>query len=401
MLFFRKKQTESLSGEMSERLQRYEDQHRLLIQTIHALLLCLKDFAISADEIRSEGFKRDVETLADTFALQRDPEKAKELFEKRKLMIKSYIERQQEYLKEKDGELRGIIEMLTRALATLDCENENYNQQIFEQSNRIERITQLDDIKQVKRALQEEVEQVRKTVREKQEHDRKQIETLSREVSSLEKELRRARMDSRRDDLTGLYSREAFERYLSGLIERKNSKSVSFSLLFIDIESYGKMKKTYGPGIGDRIVLALAQQCRKFFSDDEFIARYAEELIAVVLPGSFSAAGIRKQARKLSKAIARVRYSVDDVQKDHVLSFSVHIGISTYRPGDTKETVTARALTALANLPTSGKNRVVCERGNLLLNVRLRFQRILLVRRFKVQGPGFKVEDSGARGQDG
>lgn len=361
MPLFRKRNKEFQQTEqVREDLVRSEERQQLLLHVIRRLLLFLKDFTLNLEEIRSDDFKKDIDDLTDRFTLESNTNAVGVAFEKRIQTIKSYINRQNDHLQQKEKELKDIIELLTKALATLDYENEEYNQRIFAQSEKIERITQLDDIKQIKSVLREEVEQIRRSVREKQEHDRKRIQSLSRKVSSLEAELQRVKTGSLRDSLTGLYSREAFERSVEGLTDHAGTLSSSFSLVLLEIRNYKAMKEAYGPKIGDRIVLAIARQCGKFFDRDEFVARYGEEIFAVVLPGS-PLGSTSKRAKELNKIIAQSRYSVDDVHEGHVLSFSVIIGISAWRSGDRAETVIGRALDALAEAKRSGRNQVVGE----------------------------------------
>ena len=45
-------------------------------------------------------------------------------------------------------------------MVTLDSENQEYNQKILKQSENIEEITRLDDIKKLKKALIQEIEQI-------------------------------------------------------------------------------------------------------------------------------------------------------------------------------------------------------------------------------------------------
>ena len=227
-------------------------------------------------------------------------------------------------------------------------------------------------------ALQDEVAQIRTAVREKKETDRKRIDSLSQQVSSLESELKRARKETLRDGLTGLYSSEAFDRFLGKSLGDVAGANSRFSLMILEIDGFAKMKKTYGEKIGDRIELAIAQQSRKFFGDDDIVARYGDGRFAVLLPHQ-SLKGAAKQAKQLNKLIAKARYSVDDVHEGHVLSFTISIGVSAARPGDSTKMLLDRAITALAEAQNSGRNRVASESAGMLVFVRAFFRRRLVI----------------------
>jgi diguanylate cyclase len=122
-------------------------------------------------------------------------------------------------------------------------------------------------------------------VQAKQAQNKEKIERLSKQVSSLKTDLNKVKKDTLRDGLTGLYTREVFERYLNTLIERNTLEAAPFSVFVLGVDNYSKIKRTYGSKIGEQAVLAIAQQCQKFIKEDDFLARYNEKTFAVVLPG--------------------------------------------------------------------------------------------------------------------
>jgi diguanylate cyclase len=375
MDFFRKhKEATFDKEELMTKFNNCEERQRFFLHTVRALLVFLKDFTLDFKEINAEGFKKQLNELAECFNSEKKTEKIESFFEKQKKDILAFIHRQKEYLAEKEKELKSIIELLTKTLATLDYENEEYNQRIYEQSEKIEQITFLNDIKQIKAALQEEAEQIRKVVQEKQANDKEKIERLAKQVSSLKTELNKVKKDTLRDGLTGLYTREAFEKYVSTLIERNTVEAAPFSMFVLGVDNYSKIKTTYGSKIGDRAVLAIAQQCQKFIKEDDFLARYNEETFAVVLPGVPLKKALH-QARQLCQSIAKARYAVNDVQEGHVLSFTVSIGVSAHRSDDTLTTLLARVTSALDEAQRSGESQVVSEKGGTFFLIRAIFRR--------------------------
>ena len=67
-----------------------------------------------------------------------------------KIIILAYIEREKGYLRDREGEFKNIIEMLTTGLTTLTDENQAFNRRIYERSGKLEKITYLDDIRKIK-----------------------------------------------------------------------------------------------------------------------------------------------------------------------------------------------------------------------------------------------------------
>jgi diguanylate cyclase len=176
-----------------------------------ALLAFVRDFSMDLKEIRSSDFKDDMVELSSKFASEAKLKKIRSHFEREKDYIADYIELHKKYLTDREGGLKDIIEILTTAMVTLDTENQQYNQKILQQSEKIEQITFLGDIKKVKQALIEEIEQIRETVKEKQNRDSVKLDSLSKQVSTLNMQLEKVRAESLTDGLTGVYNRKAFD----------------------------------------------------------------------------------------------------------------------------------------------------------------------------------------------
>lgn len=224
----------------------------------------------------------------------------------------------------------------------------------------IEQITRLDDIKKVKQALINEIENIQKTVREKQDHDSKQLKILSKRVNTLNLELKKAKVDSVTDGLTGIYNRKAFDRYINDRVRQNTAAGNTFAILMVDIDNFKEINDAYGHPIGDRVLLAVAHKCRNLIRHEDFIARYGGEEFVIVLPYASMRNAIKK-ARLICKVISDTRYSLEDVKAGHVLSITVSIGVSIFQAGDTDKTLIDRADQALYIAKRTGKNRVVSE----------------------------------------
>ncbi len=360
-LAFRKEQADAADPkELPQALGKYRKKHEFFLVSINALLQFIKDFSLDIQEIKSEVFKKDINELKAKFKRDEKLKKTQSSFHKHKKRIRKFIDRQKQYLAEREKELKDIIDLLTNAMVTLDTDNQQYHQKIYEQSEKIEQITRLDDIKKVKQALINEIETIRKTVRDKQERDNKQLKILSKQVSTLNLELKKAKVDSVTDGLTGIYNRKAFDGYINERVQQNTMTRTSFAILMVDIDNFKNVNDSYGHSTGDRVLLALAHKCRSLIRHEDFIARYGGEEFIIVLP-NVSLRNAVKKANLICKAISDTCYSLEDVKAGHILSITVSIGISTYQEGDTAKTVIDRADRALYIAKRAGKNRVVSE----------------------------------------
>jgi diguanylate cyclase len=241
---------------------------------------------------------------------------------------------------------------------TLGDENQAFNAKLYQRSARLEEITYLNDLRKVKEELKQEVEHLKHSIRAKQLQDARRLEALTHEVESLKVDFHKAKQDALTDGLTGVYNRLAFDTQIARLMERNTVTPMPFSLLMTDIDNFKHINDTYGHPVGDRVILAVAQQCKASVRRDDIVARYGGEEFAVLLPGASLRHGLKK-ARILCKTIASTRYALHVDRPETALLFTVSIGVSACQPGDTVASVVERADQALYTAKRLGKNRAV------------------------------------------
>ena len=343
--------------ECADRLKDLEQRFDAYARVIRTLLSQLKDFSMDIKDIDGEGFRRTIDRFGEQFFQQTRIKRIDRIFDRQNASVAAYIDQQKAYLEERDRELRNIIDLLTRAMASINSENDAYHRQILAQGEQLEQITRLDDIRKIKSALEREVLSLRETVQAKQADERIRIESLSSRVATLQEELQIAKEESMRDGLTGAYNRRAFDRRIKALTDQHPSRPKGYSVLLLDIDDFKRINDTYGHPIGDRVILALADVCRQMIRRDDFLARYGGEEFMVILPGA-SRRNAAKKARQLCQIIARTRYALSDDDPSR-LSITVSIGVAAFGRGDNAESLIARVDKALYQAKTEGKNRVV------------------------------------------
>ncbi len=357
-LFYRPTNPELEIDQLVEKGLLFQEKSDVFLRSIDALLHFLKSFAIDVKEIHADRFKSSVDDLNGHFNSEERPKRIELKFEQEKSKILSFIEHQHAYIADREKELRDIIDLLTKAMASLDVENREFYNRVHDQSEKMEKITRLDDIKKIKSALAHEVNQMREIVDIKKDQDRRKVQLLAGQVDSLREELEKTRAKSMTDGLTGVYNREAFDEVLADLIERSRVMNTSFSLLLLDLDDFKKINDTYGHLIGDRVLMAFSQKCRSAIRGDDYLARYGGEEFAILLPGA-NLNNALKKGRQICDTIASARYATSTEQNDDYLSVTVSIGVTAFHKKDTPEQVIERADKALYKAKRGGKNRVV------------------------------------------
>ncbi len=167
----------------------------------------VENFSVSADELATDAFRKEILELAEAFRARRPKERLALLFDRSVPNIVDFIRRQKIYLDDRESGLRDIIDLLTKAMAAIYADNEDYIDKVIAHGERIDSLTRLEDIREIKASLFREVEHLRETASQKRRNDAREVEHLAGQVNALNHELRRAIEASRRDGLTGVYNR--------------------------------------------------------------------------------------------------------------------------------------------------------------------------------------------------
>lgn len=167
----------------------------------------------------------------------------------------------------------------------------------------------------------------------------------------LESELRRL---ATTDSLTGLPNRRHFLELAQSERQRAVRHGHELSLLMVDVDYFKSINDTYGHGVGDEVLRALAGMISDSLREEELVGRLGGEEFAVLLPetgleGALDAAG------RLRERVSRAPVATG--QGD--LDVTVSIGVSNWREAEeTVESLLIRADEALYAAKNEGRDRV-------------------------------------------
>lgn len=125
---------------------------------------------------------------------------------------------------------------------------------------------------------------------------------------------------SRRDGLTGLYSRKAFFNSAEE-IDKKNPPE-SYAVLMVDIDFFKKINDTYGHAAGDVAIIQLARLLAKHVRATDVVGRYGGEEFCIVLRNC--AVSHTENFAKELVAIAAAQKIM--ISKDKEIGFTISVG---------------------------------------------------------------------------
>jgi len=162
------------------------------------------------------------------------------------------------------------------------------------------------------------------------------------------------------DKLTTLYSRVMLEAVLAKELDRAGRFGLALSLILFDVDRLSSINQEHGYGVGDRILERLGILFRTYFRAHDWVARYAEDSIAVLLTGT--------DAAKASELAEGARLAVEDRLgfTDHRTDRMVRVTVSAAVlnlsgvPGTIldSERVLAEAERTVDRAKQQGRNRV-------------------------------------------
>ena len=176
-------------------------------------------------------------------------------------------------------------------------------------------------------------------------------QNLKTYFNTLEKELQLQINKGKIDTLTKLYNRRVLEDLKNKL--EKFPKDYPYSLIMLDIDHFKKINDNYGHLIGDKVLAKLGEIIKNCIRQKDIPIRYGGEEFLIFLPKT-SLETAKSIAERLRKTIENLEIPID---KNNVIKFTVSLGVTHKKPGETLKEVIKRADKALYISKRRGRNK--------------------------------------------
>ncbi len=184
------------------------------------------------------------------------------------------------------------------------------------------------------------------------EEGRTLIASVMRDITERKHEENRIRYQANYDLLTDLPNRNFFVQHLDESISLAYRQSVSFSLLFIDLDRFKWVNDTLGHDAGDLLLQEVAKRMKHCIRTTDTLGRLGGDEFTAILY-DISPNGTRIVARKILDELARPFWL-----KGSQAQISGSIGITMYpSDGENKEILLKNADMAMYVSKNAGKNR--------------------------------------------
>jgi diguanylate cyclase len=328
------------------------------------MLELVGELVADSQTLNTHGFRQRLQRHRDDLAAAADPMAIEQCAAECAANCREFFRRSAVFAAERESEIKGLIETLTAAIDKLAGEAVSVNRQLTGHTDRFHSLVELEDIRDLKRRISQEVSALNLFVSEKQQRDEAYYSKLTKRIDVLQARLVETEEAAALDPLTQIANRGTFDQALRRSIARYAQTDRPFVLALFDIDNFKRVNDTFGHVVGDRVLLAAARSLSSQVRGEDLVARYGGEEFAVLMVGS-SLRQAEPRLTEILRTIAAGVYDFDHQGTTAQLSYTMSAGATECAGGDTPEGVVKRADEALYEAKHRGKNCVVCRRVSL------------------------------------
>ena len=176
------------------------------------------------------------------------------------------------------------------------------------------------------------------------------VDGVSNDITQRKEHERHIKYLANYDELTGLPNRNLFADRLTQWLHHARRTGQLLAVVFVGIDRLKRINDSFGHGIGDRLLYALAQRLKALVLEGDTLARFAGDEFTLLLPQASGPDAVAATARRILKSVG-APFEIDGRE----LHVSVSLGISLYpNDGEDLESLTQHADTAMFRAKANG-----------------------------------------------
>ncbi len=175
------------------------------------------------------------------------------------------------------------------------------------------------------------------------EHLRSAVEEVSRERTI--------------DTLTGLKNSKAVQCYMDDWLAEHPQRQIT--AIAIDIDCFSQLNDSFGPLVGDVILMKIAKKISTYVSQSGLPVRVGGEEFLILLP-DVDIYAAQEVAEKVRQGVEKMKF-VSSRSGRMLPSVTISLGISSYRDNEQLDLFVGRADNALSHAKSTGRNKVISE----------------------------------------
>eukprot|EP01093_Parvamoeba_rugata_P019175 TRINITY_DN846_c0_g1_i1.p2 TRINITY_DN846_c0_g1~~TRINITY_DN846_c0_g1_i1.p2 ORF type:complete len:503 (+),score=98.31 TRINITY_DN846_c0_g1_i1:5181-6689(+) len=182
------------------------------------------------------------------------------------------------------------------------------------------------------------------------------IDQLQSQTQTYKKKLAEQLKLSQTDPLTRLPNRQAYNEKLTKAYQNWQENGQSLTVAVLDIDHFKSINDRFGHAAGDKTLQVVGRQLKQQLVGDAFMARWGGEEFVMLLSDMDN-----QQVQTILETMRSTLSSLPFKFKQEKVTITASFGATSFREGDTPETVFERADSLLYKAKSSGRNRVVTD----------------------------------------
>jgi diguanylate cyclase (GGDEF)-like protein len=166
-------------------------------------------------------------------------------------------------------------------------------------------------------------------------------------------DMRRVEVAAHTDYLTGAHNRLGIDELIAQESERTERYGGTFSVILLDIDHFKAVNDAHGHEAGDHVLQEVVACLRLELRSADQIGRWGGEEFLLLLP--------QADGEEAGRAAERLRDRVAAHRFVPAGPITISSGVATWRPGETRAALVARADAALYRAKDGGRNTVVAD----------------------------------------
>ena len=328
--------------------------------TLAAVLRTLGELALPTKAIPRDEFERACEAFARQLLtglgapeeLRDDPRRLHA--EVRNAVRRQRLAESREYSTYRESSQILLSDLVASLRRSLEAQ-EAGDSEIAMQLGALERAVSSGDLSEIQRVAASTATRIRDVLTEQRGAQRTQIDGLSQQLTTMRRELDEAQTQARKDPLTDLLNRGAFDAALAEAVASCRAGGVELTVFLMDLDHFKAVNDTYGHQAGDAVLRSVSRQLvRSFPRKEDLTARYGgEEFVALCRSVGHEHAGML--AERARKGIEKLAVECDDA----IVTPTASIGYAVLRADEDPASFVKRADEALYRAKAEGRNRAV------------------------------------------
>jgi diguanylate cyclase len=340
----------------------------VLVRLVDQLLELIAEQAPDSQTLNTSGFKQRVQRFREELRADKPPADVQRISEDCASTCRDFFRRSAVFGAERDTEIKSLIETLTTAIDKLAGEAVSVNKQLTGHTDRFHKLVELEDIRDLKRRISQEVTALNRFVSEKQEREEAYYSKLTKRIDVLQARLVETEEAASLDPLTQIANRGTFDRTLKRWLGQAQKSDRPFVLALLDIDNFKRVNDSFGHLVGDRVLLASARTLSAQMRPEDLVARYGGEEFAILMADS-SIRQAEPRLREITRFISAEVYEFEHQGRLERLSYTVSAGATESMSGDSPETIIKRADEGMYEAKNRGKNCVVCKKHSIFSRI--------------------------------